>query len=46
MYPLDGEDLETLLMHADTAMYKAKEQGGSSYQATLAVDERRPHCSA
>ncbi len=32
MYPLDGEDLETLLMHADTAMYKAKEQGGSCYQ--------------
>src|SRR5206468_10406503 len=33
IYPFDGEDLETLLMHADTAMYKAKEQGGSSYQA-------------
>jgi diguanylate cyclase (GGDEF)-like protein len=33
VYPNDGEDLETLLMHADTAMYKAKEQGGSSYQA-------------
>jgi diguanylate cyclase (GGDEF)-like protein len=32
IYPFDGEDLETLLMHADTAMYKAKEQGGSSYQ--------------
>jgi diguanylate cyclase (GGDEF)-like protein len=33
MYPFDGEDLDTLLMHADTAMYKAKEQGGNSYQA-------------
>jgi diguanylate cyclase (GGDEF)-like protein len=33
IYPDDGEDLETLLMHADTAMYKAKEHGGSSYQA-------------
>ena len=33
IYPFDGEDLETLLMHADTAMYKAKEQGGSCYQA-------------
>ncbi|MEZ0335441.1 MAG: EAL domain-containing protein, partial [Gemmatimonadales bacterium] len=33
IYPFDGEDLDTLLMHADTAMYKAKEQGGNSYQA-------------
>jgi diguanylate cyclase (GGDEF)-like protein len=32
IYPYDGEDIETLLMHADTAMYKAKEQGGNSYQ--------------
>ena len=32
VYPFDGDDLETLLMHADTAMYKAKEQGGSCYQ--------------
>ncbi|MGH7526867.1 MAG: EAL domain-containing protein [Gemmatimonadales bacterium] len=33
IYPFDGEDLETLLMHADTAMYQAKELGGNSYQA-------------
>jgi diguanylate cyclase (GGDEF)-like protein len=33
MYPFDGKDIDTLLMHADTAMYKAKEQGGNSYQA-------------
>ncbi len=26
-YPDDGNDLETLLKHADVAMYKAKEQG-------------------
>jgi predicted signal transduction protein with EAL and GGDEF domain len=32
VYPFDGKNLETLLMHADTAMYKAKEQGGNSYQ--------------
>jgi diguanylate cyclase (GGDEF)-like protein len=33
IYPQDGEDLETLLMHADTAMYQAKEHGGGSYQS-------------
>jgi len=33
IYPQDGEDIETLLMHADTAMYQAKEQGGGSYQS-------------
>jgi diguanylate cyclase (GGDEF)-like protein len=32
VYPIDGKDIDTLLMHADTAMYKAKEQGGNSYQ--------------
>ena len=33
VYPEDGEDIDSLLMHADTAMYQAKEQGGGSYQA-------------
>jgi diguanylate cyclase (GGDEF)-like protein len=33
VHPYDGKDIETLLMHADTAMYKAKEQGGNSYQS-------------
>ncbi len=33
VHPYDGKDIDTLLMHADTAMYKAKEQGGNSYQS-------------
>jgi diguanylate cyclase (GGDEF)-like protein len=30
-YPDHGEDLETLIKHADTAMYRAKEKGGNRY---------------
>ncbi|HET7601180.1 MAG TPA: EAL domain-containing protein [Gemmatimonadales bacterium] len=32
LFPDDGEDVETLLAHADTAMYEAKRQGGNGYQ--------------
>jgi diguanylate cyclase (GGDEF)-like protein len=32
MYPLDGENAETLLAHADEAMYVAKRQGGNVHQ--------------
>lgn len=32
IYPTNGEDAETLLKHADTAMYLAKERGKNNYQ--------------
>jgi diguanylate cyclase (GGDEF)-like protein/PAS domain S-box-containing protein len=41
LFPSDGEDAGTLIMNADTAMYRAKEQGRNNYQYfTWEMNER------
>ena len=37
-YPSDDHEIDELLKHADAAMYRAKQQGGSSFQFHLPTD--------
>jgi diguanylate cyclase (GGDEF)-like protein/PAS domain S-box-containing protein len=39
--PSDGHDIETLVKHADSAMYRAKEMGRNSYQFHTPHSQRR-----
>jgi len=41
MYPLDGEDPETLLANSDGTMYRVKESGGAAYQFCSRTMARR-----
>ncbi|TKS58940.1 MAG: diguanylate cyclase response regulator [Nitrospira sp.] len=38
VYPSDDHEIDDLLKHADTAMYRAKQQGGSTYQFHIPND--------
>lgn len=38
IYPTDDHDVDELLKHADAAMYRAKQQGGSSFQFHIPND--------
>src|SRR5205814_7503276 len=44
VHPADGEDVRTLLKHADIAMYRAKEQGRDNFQVYSA--DSNPHSLA
>jgi diguanylate cyclase (GGDEF)-like protein/PAS domain S-box-containing protein len=40
IFPVDGEDAETLIRHADGAMYRVKETGGRSVQLSSSTARR------
>ena len=40
LYPVDDQNVDGLLKHADAAMYRAKAQGGNSFQFHSVPDGR------
>ena len=42
IYPTDDHDIDELLKHADAAMYRAKQQGGNSFQFHIPNDSPSP----
>ncbi len=43
VYPAHGTDIETLIKHADTAMYEAKRKGGGAYSVYAEEQGTRVH---
>ncbi len=43
VYPAHGTDIETLIKHADTAMYEAKRQGGGTFSVYAEEQGARVH---
>jgi diguanylate cyclase (GGDEF)-like protein/PAS domain S-box-containing protein len=43
LYPKDGQEVETLLKHADAAMYAAKENGKNTYQFFTTHQDEKIH---
>ncbi len=43
LYPRDGDDAESLLKHADTAMYRAKSEGRDNFQFYAAAMSAAAH---
>src|SRR5690606_14291077 len=41
LYPRDGQDVDALLRHSDTAMYQAKDRGRNNFQVFSPVMDRK-----